>query len=68
MFSVKIFSGLIWPKNFFYSPFQWVIKFLTDLEKSEHKNASYNYKGAVPKIERLSDQRRTRYFVSSSNN
>ena len=42
-------------------------KILTDLEKSEHKNTSYNYKGAVPKIERLSDQRQTRYFAELLN-
>ena len=47
-----------------FSLFQWIITFLTDLEKSEHKNASYNYKSAPFKyLERLRDQKRTRYFA-----
>ena len=58
MFRLKILSGLIWPKILSYSPFQCIIKLLTDLEKSEHKNASLtelSYEGAV--------QKTTRYFA-----
>ena len=62
MFSAKHFSGLSWPKILFYSPFQWNIELMTDLEKSEHKNASsteLSSKGAVPGIEKLRDIRGT---------
>ena len=57
MFSANIFSGLNRPKFLFYSPFQWIIEFMTDLEKSEHKNASSTELSAVPGIEKLRDIR-----------
>ena len=59
-FRPNIFSGLNRPKILFYSPFQWIVELMTDLEKSEHKNASsteLSNKGAVPGIEKLRDIR-----------
>ena len=59
-FRPNIFSGLNRPKILFYSPFQLIIELMTDLEKSEHKNASsteLSNKGAVPRLEKLKDIR-----------